>query len=82
MSLQDKLDRRRSKFENSAPADTLNIMYKATNDLGDSGIMESVLTKGDLAPEFSLPDQNGNQISSATLLKNGMLVINFFRGGW
>ncbi|MFH2058264.1 MAG: hypothetical protein ABIJ59_05125 [Pseudomonadota bacterium] len=82
MSLQDKLDQRRIKFENSAPADVLNIMHKATNDLGDSGIIESVLKKGGEAPEFSLPDQTGNRISSATLLKNGPLVINFFRGGW
>jgi hypothetical protein len=40
MSLQDKLDEVRKQFEASAPSDALAIMYRATDDLRNSGIMD------------------------------------------
>jgi cytochrome oxidase Cu insertion factor (SCO1/SenC/PrrC family) len=34
------------------------------------------------APEFSLPDHRGNQVSLATLVENGPAVVVFYRGHW
>ena len=82
MSLQDKLDDRRKNFESSAPPEKLAIMHRATNDLRLSGIMERVLKTGDRAPNFSLPDENGNLVGSLELLKKGSLVVSFYRGAW
>lgn len=82
MSLQDKLDDRRKNFESSAPPEKLAIMHRATNDLRLSGIMERVLKTGDRAPNFSLPDENGNLVGSLELLKKGPLVVSFYRGAW
>ncbi|MCS3870465.1 peroxiredoxin [Chryseobacterium ginsenosidimutans] len=50
--------------------------------LRESGALDKVLKKGDLAPEFNLKNQNGQIISSSELLKNGPLVISFYRGSW
>lgn len=33
---------------------------------------------GDIAPEFELPDQQGNPVSLDDLLSNGRLVLYFF----
>ncbi len=82
MRLQEKLDLQKSAFEKNAPVETLEVMHRATNDLKNSGKMDRVLKTGDPVPVFSLPDQNGNLVSSSALLKKGPLVIHFFRGSW
>ncbi|RTE67445.1 AhpC/TSA family protein [Amphritea opalescens] len=37
---------------------------------------------GDKAPEFSLPDADGQSVSLADLLKHGPLIVTFYRGSW
>lgn len=34
------------------------------------------------APNFELPDAQGNLVSLANLLKNGPVVVTFYRGSW
>lgn len=82
MGLQDKLDDMRRTFESSAPPEALAVMHRATKDLRSSGIMERALKVGDRAPEFALPNINGNSIDSATLLGKGPMVVSFYRGVW
>ena len=82
MSLQNKLDQMKKEFEAGAPPEALTVMHRATNDLARSGIMDRVLTVGETAPGFSLPDQNGNPVSSSELLAKGPLVVSFYRGVW
>ncbi len=82
MSLQNKLDDMRTQFESAAPPEALSVMHRATDDLNRSGIMDRVLSEGDIAPEFSLPDQNGNLVKSSDLLAKGPLVVSFYRGLW
>ncbi|MFT5207936.1 MAG: peroxiredoxin [Candidatus Omnitrophota bacterium] len=53
-----------------------------TDDLVASGIEKTALNKGDKIPDFNLNDAFGNQVSSTELLKQGPLVISFYRGGW
>lgn len=57
-------------------------MRRATDELRNSGIMERALKVGDAAPTFSLPNQNGVTINPAELLKQGALVVTFYRGVW
>jgi peroxiredoxin len=38
--------------------------------------------KGDLAPDFSLPDQNGTLVTLSEELAKGPVVLSFYRGGW
>jgi peroxiredoxin len=44
--------------------------------------MNTFLKKGDKAPEFTLPDQTGTDVSSKELLHKGPLVVSFYRGLW
>jgi len=82
MGLQDKLDEYKKSFLEKAPADAVNVMQRATEDLKNSGIIDKVLKIGELAPEFSLPDENGNLVTLKGLLTNGSVVISFYRGQW
>ncbi|HEY2131912.1 MAG TPA: peroxiredoxin-like family protein [Acetobacteraceae bacterium] len=38
--------------------------------------------QGDIAPDFTLPDQNGVQVSLSGQLAKGPVVLGFYRGGW
>jgi len=59
-----------------------------TQDLAEFGIAISAnnhlggLKVGDTAPEFSGKDQNGNAISLSEKLKQGPVVLFFYRGYW
>ena len=82
MSLQDTLNRMKAEFEAKQPKEALDIMHRATDDLRHSKLMNTFLKKGDKAPEFTLPDQTGTDVSSKELLHKGPLVVSFYRGVW
>ena len=82
MTLQARLDAFKENFKNTAPAEAQAIMQAATDSLYDSGILDRVVAVGDKLPPFSLKNQDGVIVSSDDLLKDGPLVINFFRGIW
>jgi peroxiredoxin len=47
-----------------------------------SGVLSQALTVGDSAPEFTLPDAFGNEVSLKALLAKGPVVVSFYRGEW
>jgi len=86
-TLQEQLDEFKKSFESGAPPynathEALEIMHRATAELKASGIEGRALKVGDLAPSFSLFNQDHVQVSSADLLRRGPLVVSFFRGHW
>lgn len=43
----------------------------------------NMLKRGDKAPQFELPDVNGNNVSLSQILAKGKkVVVVFYRGGW
>jgi len=87
MSLQDKLNAFRTNFEAGgapyhAPAWVHEPMHRATAALIASGLAARALKAGDKAPSFVLKDAEGNTVSSPALLKEGPLVVTFYRGVW
>ena len=65
-----------------APAEVLSTMEAATAELEASGLSERALHVGDMMPEFTLPDPTGKLVSSRELLKQGPLLVTFYRGNW
>ncbi len=57
-------------------------MAKATEDLSLSGIVEQSPKQGETLPNFTLPNQKGENQTLEGLLANGPLVLTFYRGGW
>lgn len=87
MSLQDQLDAFRENFEAGGPPFNVSgtvvaTMHRATDELCASGIMERVLTVGDRAPDFILPDYLGKPFDSRAARNRRPLVVSFYRGGW
>ena len=82
MSLQVKLDAMKKEFEASVPPEALAVMHRATENLLNSEIMDRILKVGEKAPEFSLPNQQGQMVNSSNLVGKGPLVVSFYRGVW
>lgn len=84
MRLQEKLDERKRTFLSSGRAtpEMIAIMQRSTEELRSSGILQRVLKAGQRAPSFQLPNQDGQLVTSSSLLVKGPLVISFFRGVW
>lgn len=87
MSLQDKLDAFKADFKGGkapyfAPREIHPIMERATAELIASGQAVRAIKAAERAPSFTLKDQDGNDVSSAELLRRGPLVITFYRGVW
>ena len=82
MKLQEKLDAYKRGFLKNVPEDALKIMHRATDDLQNSGIMETVVKVGDPAPDFSLENIDGKTVRLTDVLKEGPVVLSFYRGKW
>ena len=82
MSLEEQLAKIREAGAARMPEEVRAIMGKATQDLRESGIMDNVIKVGDPLPAFSLKNTDGVDVNSASLLKEGNLVVTVFRGHW
>ncbi len=82
MSLKEKLEKISEESGGKIPDDVKHKMARATQELKDSGQSERALNVGDKMPAFTLPNTEGAMISSTDLLKNGDLVVTFYRGVW
>lgn len=82
MSLKEKLEAIHSASLNRIPAEAQEIMKRATDDLRNSGIMQSMAKVGDKAPDFAGTSHDGQAIAFGDLTARGPVVLSFFRGHW
>ncbi|WP_044933974.1 peroxiredoxin-like family protein [Pseudacidobacterium ailaaui] len=80
--LQDQLDEITANTRKLVQPERLAIAEQAVADLFASGIEQQILSVGEKAPEFALPDASGRMVHSSDLLAVAPLVVNFFRGRW
>jgi hypothetical protein len=86
-SLQERLNEFRKSFESGGPPynaspEVIETMHRATAELKGTGIEERALKVGDRAPGFTLFNQDHVQVASADLLRQGPVMVSFFRGHW
>lgn len=81
MSLDEQLEQLRARAA-ALPEDRRRVMEAATRELAASGTAERALKAGDIVPDFELPNHKGEQVRFADLVRQGPVVINFYRGGW
>ncbi len=82
MSLQERIDEIKTQSAGEVPEDAQRVMQEVTQSLVRSGKAGEALNVGDTAPDFTLPDTEGNPVSSARLRQQGPLVVTFYRGAW
>jgi peroxiredoxin len=83
---QDLVIKELKELEDRSAATAPPEVIKAGNDgaarIRESGILESALNKGGQISQFSLKDAYGKTVSSESLLKEGPVVLVFYRGAW
>lgn len=82
MNLRDGLQRIYEEGRSGRPAEEIEIMDRAAEELFSSGRAGRAMTVGDVAPDFSLPNATGDKVTLSHLLRDGSVVLSFYRGSW
>src|ERR1700741_3354203 len=81
MSLQDDSSALRKNLE-AEIGDKIKHLDRETEALLQSGITKNSLQVGQKAPDFTLPNATGGEVSLSSLLIKGPVVLSFYRGEW
>jgi hypothetical protein len=86
-SLQARLDEFKKAFESGAPPynvphEAIETIHRSTAELKALDLENAALNVGGRSPEFSLFNQDHVKVTSADLLRQGPIVLSFFRGHW
>ena len=65
-----------------ALGDKFKIVTDDMDHARTSGVLDHALQVKDAAPDFTLPDAFGHEVSLKSLLAKGPVVISFYRGEW
>jgi len=82
LMLQEQLNAIKAKGAAMMTPEVLAAIKKGFEELQPAKLLENTLKVGDTAPDFQLPNGEGNIIDSETLRQHGPLVILFYRGKW
>jgi len=82
MSLRLNIEKLNRAFMEKMPAEAARTMAEATALLKQSGVEQHALRKGARAPDFELPELGGSSRSLSDELRNGPVVLSFYRGSW
>jgi peroxiredoxin len=81
-TLQEQLDEKRNRFNVTASEEKKEIYKEGIAAVANSGILEKALNVGDTAPDFTLINALGNSVRLYDALKNGSVILTWYRGGW
>jgi len=82
MTLKQELDARRAMSIQKSPPERSAAFQRGVDQLIADGITDRAVKKGDIAPDFKLPNARGERVSLYACLENGPVVLTFYRGGW
>ncbi|MDF1813613.1 MAG: peroxiredoxin-like family protein [Verrucomicrobiales bacterium] len=81
-SLQEQIEARSSRSSTGGDPAKKKAYADGIKAVAESGVVEKATKKGDVAPDFSLPNATGKLITLSEELKNGPVVLTWYRGGW
>lgn len=81
-SYAGEFDGLRDNLRGMLPADALASFDAAATAQGKTHTAGPKLSVGDTAPGFTLPDAEGNPVALRDLLKQGKVILTFYRGAW
>jgi peroxiredoxin len=64
------------------PVSAAQTIDAGIDQIAAAGLTRHALQVGQLAPNFTLPDADGQPQTLASLLQNGPVVLTFYRGNW
>ena len=80
--LQQQIDEFIAEGASWLPPCLLRDLLRPIGQLVTSGAAEYALKEGARAPDFTLPDACGNAVGLSHLLRQGPIVMSFYRGQW
>ena len=80
--LQQQIDALLAQAKGQVPADLLKDLLSPIDQLIASDAAEKALKEGAQVPDFTLPDALGNAVTLSHLLRQGPVVLSFYRGEW
>lgn len=81
-SLQSQLDARSAESAKKGDPAVRAEYAKGIEAVASSGILDKSKKVGDKAPAFTLKNASGKEIALSSLLKDGPVVLTWYRGGW
>lgn len=81
-SLTEQLSDKANAFKEKADPEKVKTYEAAIEKVATSGILEKSKKEGDKAPNFTLPNAAGQEVSLTDKTKNGYTIITWYRGGW
>lgn len=81
-NLKQQIEELNENLAQQLPTEVLEVFSKSIQDLKAKNIEENSISIGDLFPDFSLPNTNDETVQLKELLKNGKVIVAFFRGSW
>ena len=82
MSLKEELDAYRAEFIRKAPPGRAELYDAKVDELRHRFPIQGTQKKGGYAADFVLPDASGNPVMLSDRLRDGPVVLIFYRGGW
>jgi peroxiredoxin len=82
MTLTQELEQLKAAFANKTDASIVAAYEKGIADLRAEGLERNALKAGDFAPDFTLADAGGKPVNLGERLRDGPVVLKFYRGGW
>ncbi len=80
--LQARLDNKKAGFLARAPQAKIDAYQRGVDELAASGILRQARQVGERAVDFTLPDAVGDSVSLGNFLKQGPVILTWYRGGW
>lgn len=81
MDLRSQILRVEQSFK-PLPPEQAELLKRLVTEVSLSGIAQRVPKAGDQAPDFTLPNAVGLPITLSTALRNGPVIVTFYRGIW
>lgn len=81
-TLKILLENRKSEFATKADETVKKIYKEGIDAVSKSHIVKDAKQIGNVAPNFTLTNASGKPVELNTYLKNGPVVLTWYRGGW
>ena len=81
-TLQQQIEVFLAQTAEQLPPELMTSFYKSIETLVQTDIAKQSLKVGAKAPDFTLPDVFGKQVTLSELLQRGPVVVTFYRGEW
>ncbi|MFT5387034.1 MAG: peroxiredoxin [Lysobacterales bacterium] len=81
-TLKHLLEEKKTAMMAGATDEDMAPFNNALTNLKATGILKKALNNGDIAPDFSLPNHEGNDVTLYKLLESGPVVLVWYRGAW